>query len=99
MRPALPCLLVLALLAACARFPELEGAAARGVASAPYPRLVPLDALLAEAAAPGRGEEASRGLQARAAALRARAAALRARPVLDRATRARLQAAVARHSR
>jgi len=99
MRPALPRLLALALLAACARFPELEGAATRGVLDAPYPALVPLDALLAEAAAPGMGVEASAGLQARAAALRARAAALRARPVIDRATRSRLRAAIARHSR
>jgi hypothetical protein len=99
MRPALPCLLALALIAACARFPELQGEAARGVANAPYPGLVPLDALLSEAAAPVRGEEARRGLAARAATLRARAAALRARPVIDRATRARLRAALARHSR
>jgi hypothetical protein len=99
MRPALPRLLALALLAACASFPKLDGAATRAAPSGPYPALVPLDALLAEAGAPGRGVEASQGLQARAAALKARAAALRGRPVIDRATRARLDAAVARHSR
>lgn len=99
MRPALPCLLALALLATCARFPDLEGAAMRDTSDAPYPALVPLDALLAEAAGPAFGERARRGLEARAAALRSRAAALRARPVIDRATRARLLAAMAWHSR
>ncbi|TCM88089.1 hypothetical protein [Rhodovulum steppense] len=44
-----------------------------------YPRLVPVEPILARAAQPGATEQDTEALEARAAALRARAAALRAR--------------------
>jgi hypothetical protein len=95
MRPALLATLVIA---ACAQFPDLDTRTTRAAMNAPYPSLVPTEALLAGLPPPERGEVIARGLSGRAAALRARAAALRARAVIDGATRARLQAAVARHS-
>jgi hypothetical protein len=96
MRPAL---LALLMIAACAQFPDLDSRTSRASMNAPYPDLVPMDALLASLPAMDRGEVITRGLQGRAAGLRARAAALRGRPVIDRATRAVLLAAIARNRR
>lgn len=96
MRPALAALLAgLAALGACAEFPELDARPSRASAEAPYPELVPLDGLVAAARAPGRAEAVTADVEGRAAALRRRAAALGA-PVVDAATRARMQAALAR---
>lgn len=78
MRPALSVLILAVALAGCTRFPELDRAPARVPANAPYPALVPLDPLLAEAEEPGRAETAGPALAARAARLRARASALSA---------------------
>lgn len=94
MRPAL---LTLLAIAACTQFPDLDSRTTRAAMNAPYPALVPLDALLAGLPAMDRGEVITRGLEGRAAGLRARAAALRARAVIDSGTRARLAAAVARN--
>jgi len=74
--------IIVALLAAmvpggCTQFPELDGTRS-GAQAAPYPIILPLDDLLAAAAATGTDAEAT--LAARAAALRARAAALRGLP-------------------
>ena len=59
---------------------------------APYPQLIPLGPLLAEAALIG--QQASPDLDSRIAALSARAATLR-RPIIDRATRERMMTGVA----
>ena len=89
---------VLALLAACASFPEVDAAQARYALktgkTSETPSLVPMDGLIAQAA-PGRATaEARDALVARAAGLRARAVAMRG-PVHSPATRARLAAAIA----
>ena len=98
MSRALACLCFLLIaLSACGRFPDLEGSISERARLADYPRLVPLEPLLATAftgAQDARNESA--GLVARAARLRIRAAAMR-RPVVDRRTRARLAAALRRH--
>lgn len=63
----------------CTQFPELDQAARKeAVQTLPYPVILPLDDLLADAAVSDTTVE--RALAARAAALRARAAALRAVP-------------------
>ncbi|MFC2968379.1 hypothetical protein [Acidimangrovimonas pyrenivorans] len=80
----------------CTGFPDLDTAISAETRAAPYPALLPLDALLAGGDGTATAE-AGATLTARAAALRARARALRG-PVIDETTRARLAAAVARHS-
>ncbi|MFN3937549.1 MAG: hypothetical protein ACK4KW_08205 [Gemmobacter sp.] len=76
--PARTALLLVALsVSACAAVPELatvESAAARQAA---YPRLAPIDALLARTEETRLTETEIGGVEARAAALRARAAGLR----------------------
>ena len=63
----------------CTQFPELDQATRQDAAlPLPYPVILPLDGLLAQAT--GRDTTAEQALAARAAALRARAAALRAAP-------------------
>ncbi|MFO1201589.1 MAG: hypothetical protein U1E58_03010 [Tabrizicola sp.] len=62
-------------LAACAPFPELDAA---GPVKATPPELVPMDDILAQAAATG--TDPGPALAARAAALKARAAAISAAP-------------------
>jgi hypothetical protein len=89
-------LVLLAVLSACAGFPEVDEAQAARNAVGATPVLVPLDGLLAQAT-PGRATAAARdGLAARAAGLRARAAAMHG-PVHSPDTRARLAAALAAH--
>lgn len=68
-----------AALSACDRPPDLLGDRAPEVAAAPYPKLLPLDALVAATPPPAPADPAA-GTEARAAALNARAAALRALP-------------------
>ncbi|WP_193789507.1 hypothetical protein [Salipiger sp. CCB-MM3] len=80
MRPVLSYSLVpiclSALLVACTNFPEFDGAQSPGVATAPFPDLVPLSGLLA-APAPIRAEpEVTETVSARAEALRRRASSL-----------------------
>lgn len=91
---ALPVFLLLPLLAACAPFPALETMQADAGPMAPFPALVPLDPVLAQADALGPGQDPAAALQGRAAALEARADALRG-PVVDAETRARMQQAAA----
>lgn len=89
---------LLALVGACASFPEVDAAQARFAQRAggpsTTPALVPMEGLIAQAV-PGRATAGARdALAGRAAGLRARAAAMRG-PVHSPATRARLAAAIA----
>ena len=87
--PAFPALL--GLLAACAPPADAPDLSRRAAAAGPYPRLLPLEQLLA--APPARiTPEGDAAAEARAAALRARAAALSG-PVLSGDDRARIDAA------
>lgn len=91
--------LVLALTAsACADYPQLEAAVSPQARAADYPAILPLGALLARQSAATTAIDLAGPLPARAAALRRRARALSAAPVVDAATRARMQAALARRS-
>lgn len=85
-------LILTALLAGCTAFPVLDLPVADR--DAPFPALIPLGPVLAQAAAldDGAGDPAS-GLDARVDDLNARAAALRGGGI-DPATRARMQAGV-----
>lgn len=92
-----PVLFIVCILAACSSFPELDSRTTGAAKNAPYPSLLPREALVT-----GLSSNPTRlmgTIEARAAALRRRAAYLRARQIIDRATRARLQAAVAKYSR
>lgn len=87
MRFSLPFLIALA---ACAQFPELDGTVSPDLANAPFPDLVPLAPLFAQANTTARNApEVASTLTPRLAALNARAARLRG-PVLSAADRARL---------
>jgi hypothetical protein len=93
----LPVLLFCGLaLAACADVPRLGTAPGARALAAPWPRIAPLGPLLAAGAEARLTPALTGDLTARAAALRARAARLRG-PVIEAATRARMQAAQARH--
>lgn len=81
--------LTLASLAGCTSFPELEAAQTPGIQSAAYPRLLPLDSLLAEGGDPRATPDAMDDIAARVAQLRARADRLRG-PVIDSPTRSRM---------
>ena len=70
---------VLAALAGCTQFPELDQATNPAAFQAPYPSLLPFEALQASTALPAAVDPAA-ALAARVAALRARAAALNALP-------------------
>ncbi|WP_394154086.1 hypothetical protein [Loktanella salsilacus] len=96
MPPARPLFLTFLLLAGCADAPSLDGRISAAAAAAPYPQLQPLAPLLAQAAQPGRITATSTAqMDGSTAGLRARAAALRG-PVIDAATRARMQQGIAR---
>ncbi len=85
----------LSLLVGCANAPALDGRISAAAAAAPYPILQPLAPLLARAAEPGKITTPSMTrTDSTAAALRARAAALRG-PVVDGATKSRMQRGVA----
>lgn len=90
-------ILSLALLTGCTQFPELEAATSAEARAAPYPRLVPLEGLLAGAQVTGLEPETGTRLAARAAALRGRAARLRRAAALSPADRAMLLRAIERH--
>ncbi len=87
--------LVLAL-PACADFPLLDAAVSDRARIADFPRILPLDALIASVP-PHQGGLGVGDLPTRIQALQARATTMRAHPVIDAATRARMQAALARH--
>ncbi|WP_244867527.1 hypothetical protein [Vannielia litorea] len=91
-------LLLFLALAGCTQFPELDAVVSSSAKSAAYPRLQPLDSVLARANASTTDPQAVRGnLAARVAALRARAARMRG-PIIEPAIRARMNAALRRHS-
>jgi len=69
--------LVAALLAACADVPELEGTIPPHLEEAKFPRLVPVEPLLAEAENTQITPETEEDIAARVARLKARAARLR----------------------
>jgi len=88
-------LILLVCLAGCADIPELPGTMVAG--DAPYPALIPIDGLLAMAAASGGAVQvaavATSNVIGRVNGLTMRANALR-RPVVDAATRARMREGV-----
>lgn len=78
-------------LAACANdLPLSRDTISQAAQDAPYPALLPLDELLAEAEAGSTITDDTETLTRRLAALKARAAALRNRSIVDGATRLRL---------
>jgi len=72
------CSAALTLSAGCAQFPDLDRAVPASAQTGPYPKLVPIEGLLAQTEAPRIEEDEDAALDARAAALRARAARLKA---------------------
>lgn len=83
-------ILLAVLLAACTEFPALEGTIDPSLANAPYPSLVPLGPVLAQAGASDRGAAlVEQALSPRLTNLRARADGLRG-PVIPAAARARM---------
>lgn len=92
-------ILSLALLTGCTAFPELEATTSAEARAAPYPRLVPLEPLIAAAQETALAPETGARLAARAAALRGRAARLRRSQVLSPAERGRLLRAIESHPR
>lgn len=83
-------------LCACAQAPQIDGAFGAVDRDAPFPDLIPLAQLTAGTGTPARiTPETNAALANRIAALRARAARLRG-PVVDNATRAKMNAAIAR---
>ena len=101
--PGSPCgspraagLLLCLLITGCTPFPELEARISPEARRAPYPALLPMDALLARRGTDRLAPEAADEMKARVARLRARARALAARPVLTAAERARLLSALSR---
>lgn len=90
----LPYWIILLGLAGCAPFPTLDARLPAADRSAPYPDLVPLAPLLAQNGSTARiTPQSVTSFEARAALLRARANGLRA-PVVDPATRVRMQRGV-----
>ncbi len=80
---------VILLLSACAQFPALDNTQTPGVATAPYPRLVPFETLL-EAPAARATPEMREGVLDRADSLRERAGQLTG-PVVDEDTQERMR--------
>ena len=77
-------------LVACTQFPELDGAVSDAGKDAKYPKLLPVDTLLAQSNSAGPSpEETASTLSARLAALQNRAAQLRS-SVLDANTQNRM---------
>jgi len=83
------------ILASCAQFPELDGTVPPAAQAAPFPRLLPVDPILASTLPDAEANAAlTRSVEARVAALRARAARLQRASVIDAPTRARLERAM-----
>ena len=90
MRFAFALFALLSALTACTEFPELDATVSPEQANAPYPDLVPLAPLLAQAnTSNGTAELANTNLDQRLSNLRARASRLRG-PVISAAVRARM---------
>jgi len=83
-------------LAGCADFPALDASVSDRARQADYPKILPLEAFFRQTARPS-ASFLTGPLPTRARNLRARAQALRG-PVIDPASRARMQAALARHA-
>ncbi len=81
-------------LAGCAEFPDLNSTVSPELETAAFPKLVPVEPLLARADEVQITDETSAGIAARVARLRARAARLKG-SVVDRGTRARMRDGVA----
>ena len=90
---AVSCLFAAAALAACSQFPELQEDAALGGRDAPYPDLVPVETLRAQAPDAAITPESQTGMEARITRLRSRAARLKG-TVVDGGTRARMSQGV-----
>lgn len=86
-------IMIVAVLAGCTQFPDLDSAISPGAESADYPDLVPLETLQARTTEPTVTPSAISGIEARIANLRARAARLKG-TIIDHPTRARLTAGV-----
>ena len=80
--------------AGCAEFPDLNSTVSPELETAAFPKLVPVEPLLARADEVQITDETSAGIAARVARLRARAARLKG-SVVDRGTRARMRDGVA----
>ena len=79
------------LLSACANdLPDTAHSISTAAQNAPYPSLVPLDGLLAQARGGSQIEAATASLQSRAAFLHRKASALRGRSIVDGQDRMRL---------
>jgi hypothetical protein len=88
---SLSCLTLVAALATqsgCAQFPELDAARTPGIEYAPFPAILPLDALV-RGAEPRATPEMRAGIEGRVSGLRARAEALQG-PVVPASDRARM---------
>ncbi|WP_299154733.1 hypothetical protein [uncultured Tateyamaria sp.] len=85
--------LILALtLGACAQFPELDGVISPDVENANFPTLIPFETFEAQAAPVVTNPiDTTKTLEARVASLRARAQSLQSRPIVDAATRRRIE--------
>ncbi|KHA52901.1 hypothetical protein [Sulfitobacter geojensis] len=91
MKRALPLCLTAALLTGCTQFPELDRTQSATLEAADYPALVPIEPLLARAAATTTDPVQTEGnLNSRLAGLRARANAMRG-AVLSDAEKRRLE--------
>ncbi|MBM7069321.1 hypothetical protein [Actibacterium sp. 188UL27-1] len=84
----------LVLCGACAQFPSIDQTVTLAGQAAPFPQIVNIDPLLAEAANTTVTPDTTAAIEARAAAARARGAALN-RPVVSDRDRARMDQAVA----
>jgi len=80
MRPIFLMLSSLILAAGCAQFPEVDAATDPEVANAPYPALVPVEAVL-ENEAPRLDETSEAGLEAQVNRLKRRASDLQNAPI------------------
>ncbi|MCA0961725.1 hypothetical protein [Salipiger bermudensis] len=78
-----PLLLLPVALLGCATFPELDAARTPGVASQPFPALLPIDDLIS-APPPRATPELRAGIEDRVAGLRSRASRLQGEVVSDR---------------
>ena len=82
-------------LGGCATPPDLGNTVPPELEAAPYPRLLPLEQILADSATAEATPELEAALEARAAVLRARAAGLRG-PVIEPPLRSRMARGVTR---
>ncbi|WP_299282947.1 hypothetical protein [uncultured Tateyamaria sp.] len=76
----------------CTQFPELDGTISPEVEKANFPTLIPFETFEAQAAPiVSDPTDTTKTLEARVASLRARAQSLQSRPIVDAATRRRIE--------